>query len=206
MAELSFEEIAIQTKNGPRTALVVTPRAHLVLGQERLARLRRDLRPGALDESLYLRVKAAASPPSVVVFRARSDDGAGSWGLDPRLSETEARELAKRLARTHVESHRRLFAAGVLAVVHTDFGLREAELFRAAEGELAQEEEERARNQTGIASALAQLNTWTLRTLSFTYTLRAQKVIADLLPSTIAMLEQTAPMVKEMLAAAAIAV
>ena len=39
-----------------------------------------------------------------------------------------------------------------------------------------------------------------------TYTLRAQKVIADLLPSTIAMLEPTAPMVKEMLAAAAIAV
>ena len=204
MAQLGFEEISIQTKNGPRIALVVTPRAHLVLGQERLARLRRETRPSALDDALYLRVKAAGSPPSVVVFRARSDDGTGSWGFDPQLSDAQARELAKRLARTHVESHRRLFAAGVLAVVHTDYGLREAELFRAAEGELAQEEEERAKNETGTASALAQLNTWTLRTLSFTYTLRAQKVIADLLPSTIAMLEQTAPMVKEMLAAAAV--
>jgi len=204
MAELGFEEIAIETKNGPRKALVVTPRVHLILGQERLARLRRDARPGALDDALYLRVKAAAPAPTVVVFRARSDDGKGSWGFDPHLADSDARELAKRLVRTHVESHRRLFAAGVLAVVHTDYGLREAELFRAAEGELAQEEEERAKNETGTASALAQLNTWTLRTLSFTYTLRAQKVIADLLPSTIAMLEQSAPMVKEMLAAAAV--
>lgn len=205
MAQLAFEQIPIQTKNGPRTVLVVTPRVHLLLGQERLAQLRGDTRPGALDDTLYLRVKSLAAPPSVVVFRARSDDGTGSWGFDPQLPDTQARELAKRLARTHVESHRRLFAAGVLAVVHTDYGPREAELFRTAEGELAQEEEERAKNETGTASALAQLNIWTLRTLSFTYTLRAQKVIADLLPSTIAMLEQTAPMVKEMLAAAAVA-
>ena len=59
--------------------------------------------------------------------------------------------------------------------------------------------------ETGTASALAQLNTWTLRTLSFTYTLRASKVIADLLPSTLAMLEQSAPMVKEMVVAAGVA-
>lgn len=205
MDQLAFEDISIPTKNGPRNALLVTPRARFLLGKERLARLRADTRPGPLDDSLYLRVKAAPARPNVVVFRAKSDDGIGSWGLDPQLSEGEARELAKRLSRTHVESHRRLFAAGVLAVVHTDYGLREAELFRAAEGELAQEEERRAKTETGTASALAQLNTWTLRTLSFTYTLRASKVIADLLPSTIAMLEQSAPMVKEMVVAAGVA-
>ena len=120
MGDLAFEEVSIQTKNGPRTALIVTPRAHFVLGRERLARLRANTRPGALDDAVYLRVKAAASRPSVVVFRAKSDDGAGSWGFDPDLSAFEARDLAKRLARTHIESHRRLFAAGVLAVVHTD--------------------------------------------------------------------------------------
>lgn len=205
MGQLGFEEISIGTLNGPRNVLVVTPRVHLVLGQERLARLRANARPSELDDSLYLRVKSASSPPSVVVFRAKNDDGTGSWGFHPQLSDAQARELAKRLVRTHVESHRRLFATGVLGVVHTDYGLREAELFRAAEGELAQEEEERAKNETGTASALAQLNTWTLRTLSFTYTLRAPKVIADLLPSTIVMLERSAPMVKEMLAAAAVA-
>jgi hypothetical protein len=205
MGQLGFEDVPIDTKNGKRSALLVTPRARLVLGQERLARLRANERPSELDDPLYLRVKACSSPPSVVVFRAKNDDGTGWWGFDPQLSNAQARELAKRLARTHVENHRRPFAAGVLGVVHTDYGLREAELFRAAESELAQEEEKRAEKETGIASALAQLNTWTLRTLSFTYTLRAQKVIADLLSSTILMLERSAPMVKEMLAAAAIA-
>jgi hypothetical protein len=202
--ELAFDTTSIGTANGPRSALIVTPRVHLVLGAARLASLREATQPGALDDALYLRVKTMEPPPTVVIFRARSNDGQGSWGFDPQLAEADARELAKRLARTHMESHLRLFAAGVLAVVHTDYGLREANLFRTAEAELAQEEEGRAASETGRASALAQLNLWTLRTLTFTHTLRAEKVIADLLPSTIQMLERTAPMVKEMLAAASV--
>ena len=137
-----------------------------------------------------------------MIFRAKSDDGAGSWRFSPDLPDAAARDLAKRLARTHVESHRRLFGAGVLAVVHTDYGTREAELFRAVEAELAQEEEARAAAGNSRDSAVAQLNLWTLRTLTFTYTLKASKVISDLLPATIVMLERTAPIVKQMLAAA----
>jgi hypothetical protein len=49
---------------------------------------------------------------------------------------------------------------------------------------------------------VAQVSLWTVRTLTFTYTLKASKVIADLSPSTIVMLERTAPIVKQMLAAA----
>jgi hypothetical protein len=87
-------------------------------------------------------------------------------------------------------------------VVHTDYGTREADLFRAAEAELAKEEEARAVSGNSPESAIAQLNLWTLRTLTFTYTLKASKVISDLLPATIVMLERTAPIVKQMLAAA----
>lgn len=198
MGELAFEEIAVPTASGARSALVVTPRLHISLGAARLAALRAAERGGEIDDALYMKVKSCTQSPSAVIFRARSDDGAGSWGFDPRLPDADARDLAKHLARTHMQSHRRLFAAGVLAVVHTDYGTREADLFRAVETELAQEEEARAAS----GSAGAQLNLWTLRTLTFTYTLRASKVISDLLPNTIVMLERTAPMVKEMLAAA----
>jgi hypothetical protein len=199
---LSFDDVPVATRQGPRSAMVVTPRVPIVLGAARLASLRSGDVGAAIDDELYLRVKARPAPPSVVVFRAKSDDGQGSWGFDPKLPDPDARELAKRLARNHMMSHRRLFGAGVLAVVHTDYGLREAELFRAVEAELAQEEEERAHTGTGRASAEAQLNLWTLRTLTFTHTLRAQKVIADLLPSTILMLERTSQTVREMFAAA----
>jgi hypothetical protein len=198
MGELAFEEIAVPTAGGARSALVVTPRVHISLGAVRLAALRAAERGGEIDDALFLRVKSCRQSPSAVIFRARSDDGAGSWGFDSKLADVDARDLAKRLARTHMESHRRLFGAGVLAVVHTDYGRREADLFRAVETELAQEEEALAAS----GSAVAQLNLWTLRTLTFTYTLKASKVISDLLPNTIVMLERTAPMVKEMLAAA----
>jgi hypothetical protein len=198
MGELAFEEIAVQTASGARSALVVTPRVRISLGAARLAALRAAEQGGEIDDALYLRVKSCRESASAVIFRARSDDGSGSWGFDPELGDVDARDLAKRLARTHMESHRRLFGAGVLAVVHTDYGTREAALFRAAESELAQEEEARAAS----GSAVAQLNLWTLRTLTFTYTLKASRVISDLLPNTIAMLERTAPMVKQMLAAA----
>jgi hypothetical protein len=202
MGELAFDEIAVPTASGARSALVVTPRVHVSLGAARLAALRAAQRGGEIDDALYLRVKACARPPSAVLFRAKSDDGTGSWGFDRNLSEVDARDLAKRLARTHMKSHRRLFAAGVLAVVHTDYGTREADLFRAAEAELAKEEEARAVSGNSPESAIAQLNLWTLRTLTFTYTLKASKVISDLLPATIVMLERTAPIVKQMLAAA----
>lgn len=202
MGELAFDEIAVPTASGARTALVVTPRVHILLGAVRLAALRAAQRGGEIDDALYLRVKSCAKPPSAVIFRAKSEDGAGSWGFDPKLLDVDARDLAKRLARTHMESHRRLFGAGVLAVVHTDYGTREAALFRAVETELAQEEEERAASGNSRDAAVAQINLWTLRTLTFTYTLKASKVISDLLPATIVMLERTAPIVKQMLAAA----
>ncbi|HEY6909206.1 MAG TPA: hypothetical protein VI356_07545 [Myxococcales bacterium] len=202
MGELAFDEIVVPTASGARTALVVTPRARILLGAVRLAALRAAQRGGEIDDALFLRVKACARPPSAVIFRAKSEDGQGWWGFDPRLPDLDARDLAKRLARTHMESHRRLFGAGVLAVVHTDYGTREAALFRAVEAELAQEEEERAASGNSRDAAVAQLNLWTLRTLTFTYTLKASKVISDLLPATIVMLERTAPIVKQMLAAA----
>jgi hypothetical protein len=202
VAALAFEEIVVPTASGARTALVVTPRVPIVLGAVRLSALRDAGGAGEIDDALYLRVKACKKPPSAVIFRAKSDDGAGTWGFDASLSDLDARDLAKRLARMHIESHRRLFGAGVLAVVHTDYGTREADLFRAVESELAREEEERAASGSGRAAAVAQLNLWTLRTLTFTYTLRASKVISDLLPNTIVMLERTAPIVKQMLAAA----
>jgi hypothetical protein len=137
-------EHRFDTAMGSRTALVVSPEAHVRVGRERLEALRRDHEGGAIDEAVLRLVSEHSGEDLLVVFRGRSADGQGSWGFAEDLTDEEAGELGYHLVVDQLPTYRRLVRAGVFALVHTEWGVREAEAYRAGTKQLLEELESQA--------------------------------------------------------------
>jgi hypothetical protein len=197
---MSFSQIVLNTQRGARRALVATPggRTTVRLGHDRLQNLRAVMEPSPLDLEIIARAKDAKA--QLMIFRGRDDLGDASWGFDDDLGENAAMELGRLLVESQLYAYRRLASVGVLCIVHTDLGFREVNALREGTRVLLEEMERAAADATDPTTlALSQLDTWALK---YFFSVTMARLVAETLPNLMPMIEQRAPNLSKLLAAA----
>lgn len=191
LVSLAFSELELPGPHGECRVLVVTPTEHVRVGAARLAELRAGEVMGRLDAQLLAEAKARAGQAAIVVFRARDDDGLGSWGFGDDLDPADELEVAALMLRSHLVVYRELRVSGYAIIVHTELGEREVRAMRAAVDEHLEElrhrplfdDAERERNEN---------DRWILRHLVFHFEIGFGRLVESVLPDKIAMLERRA--------------
>jgi len=191
-------EVAIETRRGPRHAMVVTPRTHVRVGRERLENPRgREM--SEVDRLLLEQMHAREGRICVVIFRGRNDEGSASWGFEEDLDSHQANDLALDLLRGMVLVYRSFFEAGVCVHAHADWGPVEARAFRDANGVLIGELGEKLQMETltPVVRRQAELELWTLRNLTFFFTLGFSTLVGSVLPEKLPLLEMRTERLRE---------
>ncbi len=183
-----FSSKILESRKGPRRALVITPATRIVLGHEQLDQLRATSGESPIDDSIVGRIEASSVPHPVVIFRGANDEGTGSWGFAEDLEPDDAYELARHLVLSHLPTQRAMLVHGAYVMVHTDFGSLEADLFRRASKEV-HDEMHGARISDQQMRAMHEANVWILRHLNFYFSLSYQKVITEVLPDKLPLIE-----------------
>jgi hypothetical protein len=185
---LEFYTLDIDTPAGPRTAMVITPVAPLVVQA-------RPYIPGTAKMSdADLQVlegarKAADSSATVCIFRAVAPIGDGSYRFAPGMSEHQAISTALSMLDGQMRVYREMLRLGLCLFLHTDLGPLEVHGFRGAVDQRVEELEPLTRGG-GEDAKRAQLDLWLLRNLNFFFTLGFDKLIATILPDKLALMEK----------------
>ena len=174
----------IETRKGPRRALVLTPEADIRVGRERLLALRTGGASGEIDQVLADRVRFSKVHYDVVVFRGKTEDGAASYRLDDQLEREQLEELALRLVASQLSCWRSLLELGVSLIVHSDFG-SSAKPFRDACRSLADTPD----RDSGVGARVANIDEWLLRHLIFYFSQSYEATMSTLLPDKLPLLE-----------------
>lgn len=193
MTAISLHARTIDTVQGPKKAWVVSPATHLTVGRDRLERFRREGHPGGeVDREVLEAIRAVEDPYELVVFRAKSEDGAGSWGFEAELDDVESRELGYHLVVDQLPTYRRMVAAGVYALIHVEFGTREADAYQAGTRRALQELERGSIPEVEgdeDAVAVLQVDRWILHNLTYFFTLDLDDVVESVLHRQLPLLE-----------------
>ncbi len=187
---VAFSDHTLQTRKGPRNALVIAPTGPRVVDRARLERLRASSGQSEIEDAIIARIEAAAEPYALVVFRGCSEDGAGTWGYAPDLSEDEVQELSRLLIVSHLPTHRCMLRHGVYVMVHTDIAPCEAEALRRASQDLY-EERSRGLQSSAAGSASADSDLWIFRHMNFYLALSFDKAMSSVLPDKLPLIELT---------------
>lgn len=180
----AFEDAVIQTRRGPRNALVMTPREDYNVGRARLEELRAEGTRSPIDLSLVDKVKSARDGYRVVIFRGKSAGDTGRWRLDETLDADELQELARRLVLTQLPTWRTLIRAGVWVMVHTDLGSTALPM-REGSRQLIDD----PMRLEGIDDEIAEVDEWLLRHLVFWFSSDHEHAITTTLPDKLPLVE-----------------
>ena len=140
---------------------------------------------------------------SVVIFRGSNDDGTARWGFDPSLDAHEADALAVELLRGMVIVYGQFFECGICVHAHAEWAPREARAFRHANNVLIEElaRELDTLDPDSPRHREAELELWTLRNLTFFFTLGFTTLVNSVLPEKLPMLEMRIDRVRQRLSA-----
>jgi hypothetical protein len=186
-----FDEATIETKDGPRLALIVTP-APVVVGRARLEALRKSTAAGALDREIIDEVRKRAGRVKALVIRF------ADWRVDPSLDVHEREELGLLLTRSQLSTYRRFLSAGVVVVVHGELGPVETEVFRrGAEHVIADLESSPAKREE--ERALQRVDLFDLKHLCFFFSLSIDRLSREILPPQLKLFETRAERIRDML-------
>ncbi len=184
----AFEDATIDTRRGPRRALVMAPEAAYLVGRERLEELRRG-GESPIDESVAAhfatRALAGREPYRVVVFRGRhSGRHDWSWRLDERLDAPDLQELCWRLAAKQLTIWRDMLRRGAWVMVHTDLGSSAAPLRQGVRALI-----DDPRRLEGVAPEIQEIDEWILRHLVFYFSGSFETAMAETLPDKLPLVE-----------------
>lgn len=172
----------LSTHVGPRRALVVAPGEPIVVGRERLERMRLAPAGSALDQQI-VRAAQAADDVHLLVFDATPEGSEGSYRIDPALDDDDAAELVHGLVVTQIPTYRRLVEEGMAMQVHAGLALRDCQLFKeqtlVALAELG--------SQSGPE---AELDRWILEHMTFFYTASYERLKQSTLPGVLPLVER----------------
>ena len=135
---LAFSRLEIETKSGPRAALIVEPVGDLAIRRDRLEKMRAGDMESAADDSIA-RASRELGKIDAVVFRARGASPDDRWHFSDELLQQEVTELAVFFMRAHLALYHQLSDAGVSTLVGVEFGEREADAYLVALDRLANE-------------------------------------------------------------------
>ena len=191
-----IEDMVLRHQNLNRSAMVITPKHAMVLGRERIEKLRS---PGSLsqvDRWLIGQAQARRGNARIVLFRACNSAGDRVWQFDPGLREAELEEAGYLLTCALVPFHRRLLDAGVVLMAHTDWGIRECYAMRYG---VRRREQELAQSAEG---PLREVDRWLLGNMLLHVALSLEHVAERLLPNHLSMVDrrwlQLAPLLSQL--------
>jgi hypothetical protein len=101
----------------------------MTIDQSRLERLRRATTVNQVERDLIEQARRRGGV-RVVLFRAVNDAGERVWQFDPHFDQPQLEEAGLVMIEALLPLHRRLMAAGVMLMVHTDWGARECHAMR----------------------------------------------------------------------------
>lgn len=199
-SQIEYQESTIATAKGQKHALVMAPRVPVAVGAERLSALRRGLERGSIDDECISEVRRRGGRIQVLVFRGRNDSGSGAWSFGEGLTAADETELGRLIVKSMETTRRLLTAEGVFVHVHSDFTFRDAQIFKnGTECVIAEATDELARGElTDDRRTELKVDLWTLKHLCFYFTLPLSKVLRDVLPDKLPLLERRAQSVREL--------
>src|SRR5205814_7583732 len=101
-------------------AMTITPKNPMIIGRERIEKLRHAGDVNQVERSLIAQVRRR-DDVRVVLFRAKNDTGERVWQFGPDLEDSMMEDAGTVMTRALLPLHRRLMAAGVMLMVHTDW-------------------------------------------------------------------------------------
>jgi hypothetical protein len=190
-APFVFNEIGLGAGALRLRGLVMMPKKPMIVDRERLDRLRGATTVNDAERGIIAAARRARA--RVLVLRAADDTGTRLWQLDPSLDEPALAEGGYVLSRAILPLHRRLVAAGVMLMVHTEWGVRECYAMRERVVRLAAE-------RRSATDACGALDDWLLRHVLLHTALGFDHVVKNVLPSHVTMIDRRAARVTSLLA------
>jgi hypothetical protein len=120
IADLTVRKGAVEYR-----AITITPKNPMVVGRERIEKLRNSSSVNQVERNLVAQVRVR-NDVRIVLFRAKNDAGQRVWQFDSDLDDTMLQDAGAVMTSALLPLHRRLMAAGVMLMVHTDWGRRES--------------------------------------------------------------------------------
>jgi hypothetical protein len=182
-----IEDVELRHQEQRQNAIVITPRKQMVLGRDRIQRLKGPTSLNKVDRWLIAQAEARRGRARVVLFRACNTLNERVWQFDPSLSDAELEEAGYLLTCALVPFHRRLLAVGIVLMVHTDWGVRECYAMR--HGVRAREKELLSKIE-GAPSLVNQVDAWVLNNMLLHVALSLKHVTERLLPMHLGMVER----------------
>lgn len=186
---LKLSELELATPSGARTALVITPAVHIVWGLDRMERAPQT-EPSDLDRVMIAEARARPGT-DLTIMRGRDDDGRGSFGLEPGVSEAQARDIATTVLRDTMPLYRELIRAGLCLHLHCEWEPLAAAAFRDAGDRLAA-------RLAGRRDPASQLDSWILGNLLFFFGLSFKRTVSGMLPNKLDRMDKRSERIREM--------
>lgn len=181
-----ISETEVLTDTAAHPMLVITPRAPMMFGVERIETLRKPTRLSAADRYLIEQTRHRKGRVHLAALRAGDGFGQRLWSFDPILTAGEVEELGYLITKSLIPVHRRMMANGVALLAHTEWGPRECYAMRYGVRRLLAE----LSDQPHSNPALTDVDTWILRNMLFHFALDLEHVKTTLLPNQIRMIER----------------
>jgi len=191
----SITDERVRTTKGAATVMVVTPKNRIVVDHGRLDRLSKPTGLSPVEVWLIEQARLRGEGARVVLFRAVNANGERVWEFDPSFTESDLEKGGTIMTRALLPFHRGLLEAGVVLMVHTDWGFRESYAFRHGVRMLTEQLSLSAR------TADSQVDRWILGNMLMHVALKLDHVLKNLLPAHIGLVQQRADRVAEMLRA-----
>lgn len=174
-----FEEVRVSSASVECGALIMTPRARMVIDDAKRERLRGDPELNEADRWIIGRVRERGPDVPILIMRGADENGQRLWEFDPKYSEAELEDLGRLLCRALLPLYRRFLCSGIILFVHTEWGARETPPMRRGIARLAEElVDTRPPNMH-----LRELDLWILRNMLLFSSLSTTHVIDTLLPA-----------------------
>jgi hypothetical protein len=189
----AIHDLTISHRDVEQGALVFTARSPMVVGRARIAQLRTPSDLSKVERWMIEQAKIRGERARIVIFRAVNERGERVWEFDPTLSERELEEGGLVLTKALIPLHRRLMAAGVVLMLHTDWGLRDCYALRHGIRKALDELQD-------APGPIAQADRWVWTHMLLHVALDLDHVTTSLLPEQLTMIERRWPRVRDLVA------
>ena len=186
---LEFSELKLATPSGARTALVITPAAHVAWGLDRLDQPPQT-EPSELDRLMVAEARARPGT-DLTIMRGRDDDGQGSFRIEPGVSEAQAQEIAMTVLRDTMPLYRELVRGGLRLHLHCEWEPMAAAAFRDAGDRLAA-------RLAGRRDPASQVDSWILGNLLFFFSLSFKRTVSGMLPNKLDRMDKRSERIRQM--------
>jgi len=189
----TISELSLRHNGVEQCAVVITPKSPMTIGRSRFEQLKKARGLSRVERWLVDQVSRRGA--RMILFRAVNEAGQRVWQFDPTLSEQEIEEGGTVMVQALLPLHRSWLSAGVVLIVHTDWGLRECHAMRHGARVLERDLSGRRGDPVGDADR------WILKHMLLHVALGVDHITKSLLPVHLTMIERRWPRVRELLAA-----